>query len=134
MKKRILIVDDEQNTLNAIQRELRRVADEYEVYTTTNSKKVPNLINEHQINLLITDILMPEKDGIEVAAETLTQYPSVKIITISGGGQIEAEAYLEMTKTLGISHTLRKPFNTDELLAAIRQLLEETEDLEKPLH
>ena len=127
MKKRILIVDDEQNILNAMQRELRLFANKYEVYTTTHSKDVLNLINKHQIDLLITDILMPEKDGIEVVVETLEQYPSVKIITMSGGGKIEAEAYLEMTRTLGISHTLSKPFDTDELLSAIRQLLEDQE-------
>jgi len=82
------------------------------------------IINEHQIELLITDILMPEKDGIEIVMETLKKHPSIKIITMSGGGQIEADFYLEMTKSLGISHTLGKPFGTDELLSTIRELLE----------
>jgi len=64
---------------------------------------------------------MPDKDGIEIVAETLKQYPSVKIITMSGGGQIEAKAYLEMSRTLGISHTLNKPFNLESAVGRLAE-------------
>ncbi len=123
MKKRILIVDDEQGVLNSLQRALKPFNNEYEIYMTSNSADVKKLIAEKNIDLLITDILMPEKDGIEIINETQENNPSVKIMTISGGGLIEADTYLDIALEIGSLYSLKKPFSIDEFISAIRQLL-----------
>ena len=76
-------------------------------------------------DLIITDIIMPDRDGLEVIIEMKKKNPALKIIAVSGGGTNTAETYLKMAKALGASATLEKPFHIDELLKEIRQLTEQ---------
>ena len=123
MRKQILIVDDEQYMLNSLRRVLKPYNNEYEFYMTSNSTDLQKIIAEKKIDLLMTDILMPDKDGIQIINETKKNNPSVKIITISGGGLIEADMYLDMALEIGSLYSLKKPFSIDELISAIRQLV-----------
>jgi two-component system cell cycle response regulator CpdR len=74
-------------------------------------------------DLVITDMLMPERDGLELIEELRRRYPHVRIIAISGGGRIAPEEYLQIAKGLGANGILGKPFFPKQLLAAVDQVL-----------
>jgi CheY-like chemotaxis protein len=74
-------------------------------------------------DLVITDIIMPEKDGIEVIIEMRKRIPTVKIIAMSGGGRVSAKNYLELAGRLGADITLGKPFSGSDLMKAVNTLL-----------
>ena len=78
--------------------------------------------------LVITDILMPEKDGIEAIREFRRTNPGVKIIAISGGGRIDPKMCLLMAKMVGADRVLSKPFQPEPLLSMVRELLAEPND------
>jgi len=78
---------------------------------------------ENPMDLVITDIIMPEKEGLEIITEFRREYPSVKLIAISGGGRIGPANYLKMAKLLGAERTFAKPVDTSQLLSAIEELL-----------
>jgi CheY-like chemotaxis protein len=77
------------------------------------------------VDLVITDIVMPEKDGLEVLRELRSMHPSVKIIAISGAERNRAAVYLHTAKLMGAVTVLAKPFTVDELRAAVDELLPE---------
>ena len=74
-------------------------------------------------DLVITDIFMPMKGGLETIKELKRYCPDVKIIAISGGGKIEPSNYLESAKQLGAMCTLTKPIEKEELLKAVQECL-----------
>lgn len=74
-------------------------------------------------DLVITDIIMPEKDGIEVIIEMRKRIPTVKIIAMSGGGRVSAKNYLELAGRLGADITLGKPFSASDLMKAVNTVL-----------
>ena len=121
LKKRILIIDDEQFFLNSIERYLRELKDEFEIHTSTNSKDTLKLIEELGIELLITDMLMPGKEGVEIIREVKKECPTVKVIAMTGGHS----DYLEFAESFGATLTLRKPFSKDDLIAAINSIFHE---------
>ncbi|MBN2420033.1 MAG: response regulator [Deltaproteobacteria bacterium] len=123
MKKRILIIDDEPAILYAMKRDLRVAMDEYEVYTSLKSEEAAQCIDKYAIDVLITDIYMPGKEGIELIAELHKKYPLLKIIAMSGGGRIGKTSCLEIAKMIGASYSLKKPFSREELLLAIKTVL-----------
>ena len=98
--------------------------DGYEVIDAPDGKIGIKLHRKNPIDLVITDIIMPEKDGIEVIRELRRDLPDVKIIAISGGGRIEPAEHLHFASRLGAQCTFTKPFELKELMKAIRDLLE----------
>ena len=84
------------------------------------------LIRKSHFDLVITDIIMPDKEGIETIMEIKKDYPAIKIIAMSGGGKIGADSYLQMAGHLGAGRTLEKPFHQSELIDAVRELLNES--------
>ena len=123
MKKHILIIDDEPAMLNSMKRDLREFKDEYNIFTSANSKETLDLIDDNAIDLLITDVYMPGREGMEIISELHKKYPLLKIIAMSGGGRIGGTSCLEIAKMIGASYSLRKPFSRDELLLAIESVL-----------
>jgi len=81
------------------------------------------LYREKQPQLVITDIVMPKKEGLETILDLRREDPQVKIIAISGGGRIGPESYLDIAEGFGANRILTKPFNNKELLEAIHDLL-----------
>ena len=75
------------------------------------------------VDLVITDMVMPEKEGIEVITELRKRHPQLKIIAISGGGRIGPGDYLRIAKFLGAAKILAKPFSSLELMLAVDALL-----------
>ena len=74
-------------------------------------------------DLVLTDLIMPEKEGIETIIELRKKWPGVKIIAMSGGGRMTATGYLSIARRVGAGAVLNKPFSSDELEMAINELL-----------
>lgn len=119
---RILIIDDEVQIREMLEQMLTREG--YEVVNAPDGKVGMKVCREQHIDLIITDIIMPEKDGIEMILELRHDFPNLKVIAISGGGRLGPDGYLEMAKKLGAHKTFFKPFNRKEILDAVRELLE----------
>lgn len=77
-------------------------------------------------DLVLTDLVMPEKEGIETIMELRKKYPAVKIIAMSGGGRVSAADYLRIARQVGAARVLSKPFSSQELELAINELLAKT--------
>ena len=118
---RILIIDDEVQILKMLREMLE--GEGYEVMDAPNGKEGIRLYRENPTDLIITDLIMPEKEGIETIVELRRDFPDVKIIAISGGGLLDPEQYLSMAKRFGAQYTFAKPVEREELLKAVRELL-----------
>jgi len=119
---RILVIDDDDQIRAMLQQVLQREG--YEVIEAADGKPGMRLFRERGAELIITDIIMPEKEGLETIMELRRDFPEVKIIAISAGGRLEPNQYLDLAKKLGAQVTLIKPFEREELLAAVHGLLE----------
>jgi YesN/AraC family two-component response regulator len=96
----------------------------YEVVEALNGKAGLKLYRENPTDLIITDLIMPEKEGLETIMELRRDFPDVKIIAISGGGKIDGEEYLFMAQKFGVQRTFAKPVARADLLKAVRELLD----------
>ncbi len=118
---RILVIDDDPNVRDILRRMLGRAG--YDVLTASNGKAGVQLFRDQGADVVITDIVMPEQEGLETIRELRGEYPEVKIIVVSGGGGLgEPSSYLYMAKMFGARYTLQKPIPRGELLAAVREL------------
>lgn len=117
----ILIIDDDNQVRGMLRQTLERAG--YDVLDAPNGKEGIKLYRQDPADLVITDLIMPEKEGIETIIELRRDFPAVKIIAISGGGRNDPEEYLHMAKTLGAQRTFTKPFERKELLEAVRELI-----------
>ena len=118
----ILIIDDDATVRTMLKAMLEREG--YVVKEASNGVEGQRIYRQSPAQLIITDILMPEKEGIETIMELRREFPEVKIIAISGGGFIGSEEYLEIAKTAGALRALPKPFSREDLLKAIQEILE----------
>jgi len=117
----ILIIDDDNKVRGMLRQTLERAG--YDVLDAPDGKEGINLYRKDPVDLVITDLIMPEKEGIETIIELKRDFPDVKIVAISGGGQIDSEEYLHMAEKLGAQRTFTKPFELKELLEAVRELI-----------
>jgi CheY-like chemotaxis protein len=121
---RILVVDD-----NDQMRELLRLILEtagHEILEAANGKIALDLLKTTPAELVITDIIMPEMEGIDLIMTTRTRYPGIRIIAISGGGKIDPNLCLNMAGKLGADRILRKPFGKSALLSMISDLFSDS--------
>lgn len=118
---RILVVDDE----DVIRRMLRIALelDGHEVLEASHGKEALRLQQASPAELVITDILMPEKDGLEVIMALRHESPGLKVIAMSGGGRFKQTEALEMAEPLGAVATLRKPFDLGVMLETVKRAL-----------
>ena len=114
----ILVVDDDASTRVALQAILTPAG--YAVIEAANGEEAIRRCREQQADLVVLDILMPEKEGLETIRELKRDFPKVKIIAISGCGA----QYLRMAKEFSAHRTFRKPFSLDEIVEAVKALLE----------
>jgi len=117
---RILVVDDDFQMREMLGVILERKG--YDVKTASDGKSALQLQSSKPFDIVITDIIMPEKEGLETISELRRDYPRVKIIAISGGGRYQAESYLELATQIGADRVLVKPFGSWEILGAVREL------------
>ena len=95
----------------------------YEVREASNGREAMEILASYKPDLMITDILMPEKEGIETIREARQQQADIKIIAISGGVRSENMDFLKIAKRLGADLALGKPFGRQQLLDMVHQLL-----------
>lgn len=114
---RILVIEDDEQTRGLLREMLERAG--YEVADVANGDLGLKKQRENPCQLVITDILMPDKEGIETIMELRKDDPRVPIIAISGGGVAGGLDYLAVAKNLGARRTFAKPVDRRELLAAV---------------
>ena len=120
---RILIIDDEDQARNMLHQALERAG--YEVVIARDGSEGIELFRSAPTDLIITDILMPEKEGLEIIMDLRREFPDVKIIAMSGGGHMGYLNFLEVAKRLGAQRTLQKPFGLQEVFQAVQELLQD---------
>lgn len=120
---KILIIEDDEEVREYLESVLSRAG--YECISAHNGQAGVDLFLADPADLVITDIIMPEKDGIETIMDLRRKNNSLKVIAISGGGRAEPENYLHSAKLLGANRAMKKPFTNEEMLDAIRDLLAE---------
>lgn len=120
---RILVIDDESAIRGFLRQILERAG--YIVSEAANGREAQKVFSTEPADLIISDIIMPEKEGLETIMDFKRNYPSVKIIGISGGGKSSPEDYLKIASRFGAHKTFSKPFERNEILAAVRELLSE---------
>jgi CheY-like chemotaxis protein len=118
---RILVIDDDEQVLDMLYESLTREG--YDVLRASNGEQGLRLYREGPVDLIITDLIMPEKEGIETIIELRQDFPDVKIIAISGGGRTGTKDYLHMAKIFGVQRTFTKPVAREQLLDSIRELI-----------
>jgi len=95
----------------------------YDVSLATDGARALELQRAQPADVLITDLFMPEMDGLESIEQFRREFPSVKIIAMSGGGmRVRGAAYLATAEAAGAEAVLRKPFEIDALLNVLRRL------------
>lgn len=118
---RILLIDDDDAVRTVMRLTLARFG--HTVTEARNGREGLTRFREGGADLLITDIVMPEADGLEVLMELGKHRPAVRIIAISGGGRQDASDHLHVAKLLGAANVLAKPFSPEALLAAVNEAL-----------
>jgi DNA-binding NtrC family response regulator len=120
---KILVVDDDDAIRTTLQNFLLEYG--YEASSASNGKEALKLIARDIPDLVIIDLIMPEKEGIETIFELQKKYKEIKIIAMSGGGMISADGYLEIVQKAGVKHTLAKPFETEKLLDIVQTVFDQ---------
>lgn len=121
MKNRILIIDDELQIRVMLRQALEKAG--FEVDEAPDGKEGIDCFKKNRADLIITDIIMPEKEGIETIMAFKRLDQNVKIIAISGGGRIQSEDYLNIATKVGACCSFAKPFSIIELISKINQIL-----------
>jgi DNA-binding response OmpR family regulator len=117
---RVLVVDDDFQMREMLGVILERKG--YDVMTASDGKLAVQLQQKSPFDLVITDIIMPEKEGLETISELRHSFPCLKIIAISGGGRHRPDGYLELARQLGADRILAKPFGSWEIINAVKDL------------
>jgi YesN/AraC family two-component response regulator len=118
---KILVIDDETSIAVMLKKMLEKAGHEVEIALNGNEGLI--LFEKFHPELLITDIVMPEKEGLELIFELRRKNPELKIIAISGGGRFQYQGYLTSAKHLGANMVFQKPFDHKEFMNSISELL-----------
>ncbi len=119
----IMVVDDDDSILRLISEIMKKEG--YEVIQAEDGEQAFALFQRQPCDLMITDLLMPNKEGLELIQELKGLKPSLKIIAYSGGGQLEPDDYLDFARGVGADRVFSKPISVFELKRAVAKLLSE---------
>jgi len=129
---RVIVIDDEEDIRNVLKVVLERAG--FEVDVAASADEGMNLLRDKKADVVITDIIMPGKDGVDAVYDIRMEFPKTRIIVISGGGNpnpsdyepraIKTSAYLASASAAGADVSLTKPFDREELVNAVRTLAE----------
>jgi len=117
----VLIVEDEKELREMLKISLIRR--KFTVFEAANGKDAIIRFKPSITDLVVTDLIMPEEDGLKVIMKLRELKPSIKIIAISGGGKAGPGSYLNLAKALGANAIYSKPFSINDLIAKIEELL-----------
>ena len=118
----VLIVEDDKELREMLKLSLLRR--NFTVFEAENGKSAITHFKPLITDLVVTDLIMPEEDGLKVVIKLRELKPSIKIIAISGGGKVGPGSYLNLAKALGADAIYSKPFSINDLIAKIEQLLD----------
>jgi CheY-like chemotaxis protein len=118
----ILIVEDDKELREMLKMSLKRKG--FAVQEAENGKDAISHFKPLITDLVVTDLIMPEEDGIKVVIRLRELKPTIKIIAISGGGKVGPGSYLNLAKALGADAIYSKPFSIKDLVSKIEQLLD----------
>jgi len=123
----ILIVEDENDIREMLKVSLTRR--KFTVLEAENGKDAITHFKPAVTDLVITDLIMPEEDGLKVIMRLREMKPSLKIIAISGGGKAGPASYLNLAKALGADAVYSKPFSVNDMIRKIEELLVIEQDM-----
>ena len=119
----ILVVDDEQPVCDMIKDMLEPAG--YTITATQSANEAISLFNECPLDMIITDMVMPEKTGIDLIMKIREKSPDVKILAISGGGGINGRFdYLAVAELVGAESILKKPFTMGQLRERVKTMMQ----------
>jgi len=119
---KILIIDDELQAREMMKEML--VREGHDVVAAANGAEGLEAFHKQKSDLVVTDLIMPDKEGIETIIEIKSIASEVKIIAVSGGGRYDPKDSLKMAQTLGADIVFKKPFERKEFISAVGELLE----------
>lgn len=117
----ILVIEDVDEVRSVLRRMLE--AEGHEVVEAADGGTGIEQYRKKAADLVITDIIMPDKEGLETIRELRRDFPKVKIIAVSGGGRIGPHDYLDLAERFGAQRTIKKPFDQKELIEAVNEVL-----------
>jgi len=118
----ILVVEDDNDLRTMLKVSLSRRR--FTVLEAENGKEALTHFKPSVTDLVITDLIMPEEDGLKVIMRMRELKPSIKIIAISGGGKAGPGSYLNLAKALGADAIYSKPFSVNDMITKIEELLD----------
>ena len=118
---RVLVIDDEELARFTVREILESFG--HHVIEASDGVKGIKAYQENHVDLIITDIIMPEKEGVEMIIELKRDEPNLNIIAISGGGRTRNLDFLELAGEYGADKVLAKPFSADQLMECVNSLL-----------
>ena len=128
---KILLIDDEEDIRDSVIKTLTRAG--YTIDAVSSAEEALTYSEENSVDLVITDLIMSKMNGVELIRKLRKDHPAIKIIAISGGGNfgplayqpdaITTTAYLEAAADAGADSVLTKPFQRDELIAQVKELV-----------
>jgi CheY-like chemotaxis protein len=117
----ILIIEDDTDLRRMLVKLLER--EDFRVLEAGTGLEALQILDYFIPDMVITDIIMPDQDGIGTINELKKRFPEIKIIAISGGGRMLSKDYLGIAKILGAHHTFTKPFDTKLFLNTVHELI-----------
>jgi DNA-binding response OmpR family regulator len=123
--KTILVIDDNESICDTLEIFFKEKG--FNVLTAGDGNKGMTLLNDNHVDLVILDMIMPEKDGVETILDLKKFSSKVPVIAISGGREIPPEFYLKTAEELGVKYTFRKPFDRNDILLAVNEALKDIE-------
>ncbi|PCJ62877.1 MAG: hypothetical protein COA79_01755 [Planctomycetota bacterium] len=121
MSVKILIADDDNDIRELIKNIL--ILEDYIILEAANGDEALKILDQQEVNLLITDIFMPKMSGIELAVKIKAHYANLKILGITGGGNFVSSDQVKMMSNDFFTSFLKKPFEYTELIEKVKELL-----------
>ncbi len=118
---KILVIEDDSSFRNVLVQMLAKAG--YEVRQAGDGNQAVEVCTDFNPDLVLTDIIMPDKEGLETIQDLLAINPNLKIIAMSGGGKFGPDSYLPLAQKLGAKASLQKPFMREELISTIEEVL-----------
>lgn len=117
----VLLIDDDNDLRSVLERVLVRSG--FQVLAAGDGNAGLKILKSEKVDVMVTDIIMPDVEGVELILKVRKDHPTLPIIAMSAGGRLKADGYLKMAKACGANQILEKPFGIDLFVREIRNLL-----------